>query len=187
MRGRKRNEATALFRPIFRSFFAHGAKSAKPIEMSQEEIEALRLADYEGLHHQIAADKLALSRPTFSRLLDRARKKTAEFLIFGKPLVIEAVLTPFVCAYCSSDRVTVADDPKKASHLVFALIEAGKIKTMSFEENPKDDEAVALSLQKAQVVIFRNINDKLKTALQQNGIGVIVDTKADVEEIIARL
>jgi uncharacterized protein len=59
------------------------------VTLSMDEIEAVRLADYEGLYHQDAAEKMRISRQTFGRILDGARKKMAECLLKGKALKIE--------------------------------------------------------------------------------------------------
>jgi predicted DNA-binding protein (UPF0251 family) len=57
--------------------------------ISLDEFEALRLADYEGLYHEDSALKMKISRQTFSRILNEARRKTAECLLKGKALRIE--------------------------------------------------------------------------------------------------
>ena len=54
-----------------------------------DELEALRLADYEGLYHEDAALKMKISRATFGRILDEARRKVANAIINGKALRIE--------------------------------------------------------------------------------------------------
>ena len=59
------------------------------VMLSMDEIEAVRLADYEGLYHQDAADKMKISRQTFGRIVGSARKKMAECLLKGKALKIE--------------------------------------------------------------------------------------------------
>ncbi len=56
------------------------------VMLSMDEIEAVRLADYEGLYHQDAADKMKISRQTFGRIVGSARKKMAECLLKGKAL-----------------------------------------------------------------------------------------------------
>jgi predicted DNA-binding protein (UPF0251 family) len=60
------------------------------VAVSMDEIEALRLADYEGLYHEVAAARMEISRQTFGRILSAARKKVAECLVKGKALRIEA-------------------------------------------------------------------------------------------------
>ena len=58
------------------------------IEVFEDEMEALRLSDYEGLYQQECADMMQISRTTFSRLLVSARKKVAEALLHSKALRI---------------------------------------------------------------------------------------------------
>lgn len=59
------------------------------IDLSLDELEAIRLADYEGLYHEQAAERMNISRPTFGRILGEARRKIAEALVEGKALRIE--------------------------------------------------------------------------------------------------
>ncbi len=54
-----------------------------------DEIEALRLADHEGRYHEEAAEKMKVSRATFGRIVNAARRKVAGALIQGKALKIE--------------------------------------------------------------------------------------------------
>lgn len=56
-----------------------------------DELEAIRLADYEGFYHEKAAEHMGISRPTFGRILDGARRKVADAIINGKALQIKAV------------------------------------------------------------------------------------------------
>ena len=58
--------------------------------MSLDEFEAVNLADYQGLYHEEAAQRMGISRPTFGRILGSARKKIANALVEGKALQIEA-------------------------------------------------------------------------------------------------
>jgi len=58
------------------------------ITLNLDELEAIRLADLEGLYQEQAAEKMSVSRPTFARILESARKKVAEALVQGKGLVI---------------------------------------------------------------------------------------------------
>lgn len=55
-----------------------------------DEVEAIRLADYEGLYHEDAAQKMDVSRATFGRILNSARRKVADAIINGKALKIES-------------------------------------------------------------------------------------------------
>ena len=53
-----------------------------------DELEALRLADLEGLYQEAAAERMGISRPTFARILDRARSIVARALVEEKLLLI---------------------------------------------------------------------------------------------------
>lgn len=57
--------------------------------LTLDEFEAIRLADYQGLDHSQSAVKMDISRSTFSRLVEKARHKVAQFLVEGKHLQIE--------------------------------------------------------------------------------------------------
>lgn len=59
------------------------------IILTLDEYEAVRLADYEGLYQENAAEIMNVSRQTFGRIIDSAHKKIAEFLIKGTMLKIE--------------------------------------------------------------------------------------------------
>lgn len=52
-------------------------------------LEALRLADVEGLDQSAAAERMEISRPTFSRLLGEARATVARAITSGWALRIE--------------------------------------------------------------------------------------------------
>ena len=65
-------------------------KDLEEIELGLDEMEAMRLADIEGLYHGDAAVGMGVSRQTFGRILAQARKKVACALIGGKALRIDA-------------------------------------------------------------------------------------------------
>ena len=54
-----------------------------------DEFEAIRLADSEGLYHEDAAIRMNISRQTFGRILEVARRKVATAITGGKAIVIE--------------------------------------------------------------------------------------------------
>jgi predicted DNA-binding protein (UPF0251 family) len=54
-----------------------------------DELEAIRLADLNGLYHEKAAKQMRVSRATFGRILENARRKIAKTLVEGKALRIE--------------------------------------------------------------------------------------------------
>ena len=60
----------------------------KEIELAADELEALRLADLNGLYRKDAAEKMGVSRQTFDRIVRSARAKVAEALVEGHALRI---------------------------------------------------------------------------------------------------
>ncbi len=57
--------------------------------LTVEEAEAIRLKDLEDLDQEQSAAKMNISRPTFQRVLESARKKMADALLGGKAIRIE--------------------------------------------------------------------------------------------------
>lgn len=76
--------AASIFKPI-----GIPVTELEEIVVTLDEFEALRLADLEGLYQEQAAEKMKISRPTFSRIVDAARRKVADALVHGKALRIE--------------------------------------------------------------------------------------------------
>lgn len=82
------------------------AVGLRSLGMGVDEWEAIRLADYEGLYHEAAAERMGVSRPTFGRILESARRKLATVLVQGLALKIEGgeIMMVnrrlFVCAEC---------------------------------------------------------------------------------------
>ncbi|MEM4258772.1 MAG: DUF134 domain-containing protein [Candidatus Thermoplasmatota archaeon] len=61
-----------------------------------DELEAIRLKDYEELDQEAAAQLMHISQPTFHRLLGTARKKIAAALINGTAIRIEGGNIEFI-------------------------------------------------------------------------------------------
>lgn len=71
------------FRPIGTAAFKAGA-----LTLALDELEAIRLADVEGLYQDAAADRMGVSRPTYARILVRGRHAVAVSLIERRMLVV---------------------------------------------------------------------------------------------------
>jgi len=54
------------------------------IELTLDQFEAIKLADFQGFHQDEGAMAMKISRPSFGRILREARKKVAEALVMGK-------------------------------------------------------------------------------------------------------
>jgi predicted DNA-binding protein (UPF0251 family) len=59
------------------------------VSLTFDELEAIRLADFQGLYQDQAAEKMNISRQTLGRILESAHKKIADALVNGKALSIE--------------------------------------------------------------------------------------------------
>ncbi len=77
--------------PLFSEFKPVGVRGHElnQILLTLDEFEALRLADQLGYTHEAAAEEMEISRSTFTRLIEKARKKIADFIIHGRLLTIE--------------------------------------------------------------------------------------------------
>lgn len=82
------------------------SRSLTEIVLTVDEFEALRLADHQGLYQEQAAGEMKVSRQTFGRIVESARKKVARALVEGCILKIEggkiemAEMRVFECAAC---------------------------------------------------------------------------------------
>ncbi len=113
--------------PNFKNFKPSGItrKMLKTLNITVDEYEALRLADYEGMEHLEASEKMTISRPTFTRLIEKARHKIAKAIIEGLELVVEGGNIEFEntlrrCRDCGDEQISpysedIADCPECGS------------------------------------------------------------------------
>jgi len=76
------------------------------VVLSTDELEAIRLADLDGLYQEIAAVNMNISRQTFGNIIRSAHQKIADALVNGKALKIEGGVVAieerqFSCQDCS--------------------------------------------------------------------------------------
>lgn len=79
------------FNPNIKYFKPQGIpmRHLKIVELTKEEIEAIRLKNEKGFNQSECAKKMNTSQSTFQRILLSAHKKTADALINGKAIKIE--------------------------------------------------------------------------------------------------
>jgi len=63
--------------------------SLNEVILGVDELEAIRLADLEGIDQVEAAGKMKVSQSTFQRVISSAHKKTAQALVCGRAIKIE--------------------------------------------------------------------------------------------------
>jgi predicted DNA-binding protein (UPF0251 family) len=86
-RGRPPIKKFISFEPQIQKVVPHPHTNEKII-LTREELEAMRLIDYLGMSHEEAANKMRISRPTATRLVNSARKKITDAIINGKIIFI---------------------------------------------------------------------------------------------------
>lgn len=79
------------FEPGVRFFKPQGIpmRELEYVELTDEELEALRLKNIKGLDQIIAAAKMKTSQSTFQRILTSANQKVADALVYGKAIKIQ--------------------------------------------------------------------------------------------------
>ena len=81
--------------PAIPAFAPQGMRVSGEVFMSVEELEAIRLSDFEHLDQETAAAMMEVSRHTYGRILANARSIVAQALVTGKALKIEGGVYEF--------------------------------------------------------------------------------------------
>ena len=83
-------------------------REMEEVRLTIDQMEALRLADLEGLSQKDAGAQMGVSRATFGRIIQRARYVVADALINGKAILLDGgnyqlrdVNRTFACPSCS--------------------------------------------------------------------------------------
>jgi predicted DNA-binding protein (UPF0251 family) len=79
------------FRPKAHYFKPQGIPmhQLEEVVLTKEEMEAIKLKDFDGLEQTKASEKMNTSQSTFQRILSSARVKIAEAIVKGEALKIE--------------------------------------------------------------------------------------------------
>jgi uncharacterized protein len=79
---RRRRLRKVVAPPAFKGFKPYGnaRRHKEYVELLYEEYEAIKLADYDLMNHQEACRLMGVSRPTFARIYESARRKIAKAL-----------------------------------------------------------------------------------------------------------
>ncbi|MCK5906915.1 MAG: DUF134 domain-containing protein [Flavobacteriales bacterium] len=85
------NPRKVFSRPKIKGFIPMGyyASDLDTIYLSVEEYESIRLKDYMGLSQLESSEHMGVSRPTLTRIYEKARMKIAEALCEGKQILIQ--------------------------------------------------------------------------------------------------
>lgn len=79
------------FAPVIKGFrpFGRGVNRRQQVTLALDEFEVIRLLDYLHLTQEEAAIKMQISRPTLTRIYEKARITFARALVEGCSLIIE--------------------------------------------------------------------------------------------------
>ena len=64
-------------------------REVQQVDLTLDGLEALRLADLQGEYQEAAATQMKISRATFARIVESARRKVADALVHGKAILIQ--------------------------------------------------------------------------------------------------
>jgi len=91
--------------PKFRGFKPSGiTEERNPVIMNYEEYEAIRLSDFQLFSQVESANAMGISRSTYARIYESARRKVAIAFVEGMPIVFEGGKVYFDSAWfkCNS-------------------------------------------------------------------------------------
>ena len=109
--GRKRKKRFITYSPKITEYIPTTDKNQIfPVIMRLDEYEAIKLADYFQMEHAEASKIMGISRSTFTRLIEKARKKLSTALIEGKKIVIEGgevqpIYKLYICKECGTTYI----------------------------------------------------------------------------------
>lgn len=95
--------------PNFVGFKPYGVQKDNPCEvlLNLEEYEALKLCDYELLTHAEASVLMKVSRPTFTRVYESARRKIAKALVEACTICFEGGKVIFDTVWYKCDKCKI--------------------------------------------------------------------------------
>ena len=109
MSPRPKNIRNIISPPKFKGFRPYGyfGRLSKPLNLFLEEYEAIKLCDYELLTQLDASKFMGVSRPTFTRIYESARRKIATAMAETRQIDIEGGKSHFnsewfKCNNCTS-------------------------------------------------------------------------------------
>ncbi len=123
----------------FMPYGMHGCET-ESVKLLFEEYESIKLLDYELLTQEQASERMNVSRPTLTRIYEKARRTIAKAFIEGKAIVIEGGNVEFVddwyrCKKCFKLIQGIENHTKCANCTMFANSELMRIN----KENEKKD------------------------------------------------
>ena len=178
------------------------------IQMSDDELESLYLADFKGLYQEDCAKELGVSRPTFSKIIKSARKKVTEMLMYGKGIELVQEKRNYILVYPTNDRVTIHPYFITAKLFAFAKVEEESIVSISYIDNPiyqelqakgieimDDDSAQGMAagriipplLKKGNMLVVKNLGEGMQRNIEGMGLNVEYTDLSDIDSVLESL
>jgi predicted DNA-binding protein (UPF0251 family)/predicted Fe-Mo cluster-binding NifX family protein len=191
--------------------FSFGPLTQKPKEMlplSADELEAIVLADFKGLYQEECAAQLGVSRPTFAKLIKRARKKMAEMVMYGKGISLIGEKQSFTIVFPTNNRSEIHPYFLTAKQYAFAKIDNGTIVSIAYKDNPiyrelqakgaeivDDDSAKGLAagrmipplLKGADILVVRSIGEGIRRNIEGIGVNIEISDVNDIDALVEQL
>jgi predicted DNA-binding protein (UPF0251 family) len=131
---RRRRLRKVVAPPEFKGYKPYGTNriSNEHVELLYEEYEAIKLADYDLMNHKEASELMGVSRPTFARIYESARRKIALAFVETKEIITVygnswMDKTWFLCSNCHS-RFTI---PKILEQQICPMCSSKSIKSLN--------------------------------------------------------
>lgn len=110
------------------------------IILHYDEYESIIYCDYDGLTQEVAADKMGVSRPTYTRIYESARKKIAKSFKEGLIIIIEGGNVEFKndwykCKKCFKLIQGIENHIKCENCTSYCVEELVKLNNNTFEQN----------------------------------------------------
>jgi uncharacterized protein len=107
---RPKKHRTVAFNPDISYFKPRGIpmRDLSEVRLTVDELEAIRLADLIGMSHEEAGRQMDVSRATFGRIVQKARRVVSDALVNGKAINVEGGnykmadrIRTFMCRKCN--------------------------------------------------------------------------------------
>ncbi|MBN2874626.1 MAG: DUF134 domain-containing protein, partial [Spirochaetales bacterium] len=161
------------------------ARNLTEVSLGLDGAEAIRLADLEGLYQEAAARQMGVSRQTFGRILEEARRIVADAIINGKALRIEGGQIIQLQEHHIHERVAVPTRNDSVDehfghceYFVVYDVHSGVITGERRVESPEDcgcksDIASVLAKDGVTLMLAGNMGEGALRVLKAHGIDVV--------------
>lgn len=165
-----------------------------------EELEALRLCDYLGMKQEKAADMMRVSRPTFTRIYEKARKTVATAFAEGKVILIEGgdfqveehfnQLNSYKMKIALPTKGNIIDDHfgHCESFTVFTINDNDEIESKEIIPSAngcgcKSGISAVLKEKSVEIMLAGNMGEGAKNVLENHDIAVYRGCSGDATEV----